>query len=89
VRLLTAAISELPNGQLPDRIASRDECRVVGLHPFAPRASPVFGQRLRTETPAVPVVPGDLDTLRAWPRPRATSAPLFSSWESVTVPQRR
>ena len=42
----------------------------------------------RRETPAWPVVPGDLDTLPAGPRPRAPSASLVSSWEAVLVPQR-
>src|SRR3989442_1524719 len=37
-----------------------------GLCAFASRTSPVFGQQPAQSSPAVPVVPGDLDTLRAW-----------------------
>jgi hypothetical protein len=36
----------------------------------------------------VPVVPGDLDTLRAWAVAAGAVRSLFFSWEAVMVPQR-
>ena len=42
----------------------------------------------RTETPAVPVVPGDLDTLRAWAVAAGDVRSAFLLRESVMVPQR-
>ena len=60
----------------------------VGLSPFAARTSPVFRPAARMETPAAPVVPGDLDTLRARAVAAGDARSAFLLGESVMVPHR-
>lgn len=47
-----------------------------------------FRPAARMETPAVPVVPGDLDTLRAWAVAAGDVRSAFLLGESVMVPHR-
>lgn len=70
------------------RSVSGDVPSRVGLCAFASRTSPVSGQRPARRHRRCRSCQETWTRSVLGPWPRATCAPLFSSWESVTVPQR-